>query len=193
MRLKDSKTGKNLMVAFAGESQANMRYTLYADVARYEGLEQIAAVFEETAKNERAHAERLYKFLREDMGTGEMNIDHTYPVNYTKTPDNLISAYEGEMEETEHMYPDFATVADEEGFQVIAQTFRDIAVSERGHMKRFRKLYENIAEKEVFQKKEKVAWKCRNCGYIHTGTEAPVTCPACLKEQAYFEIQAENY
>lgn len=193
MELKGSRTAKNLMVAFAGECQANTRYNYYAKVADYEGYVQIANIFRETARNEEVHAERFYKFLREEYSGEPLNVNHDYPVAYARTLDNLSYAYEGEHDEAESMYPEFADIAEEEGFTVIAQAFRDIAKAEKAHMNRFVKLYENIQTGKVFKREEKVLWKCNNCGYIYEGKEPPMSCPACLIEKSYFELFAETY
>lgn len=193
MDLKGSRTAKNLMVAFAGESQATARYNLYAKVAEYEGYVQIADIFRETARNEEVHGDRFYKFLREEYEGQDINVNHNYPVAYKRTSDNLASAYEGEHGEAETMYPEFADIADEEGFHVIADVFREIAKVEKAHMTRFLKLYENIQEGRVFKREEKVLWKCNNCGYIYEGKEPPMSCPACMAEKAYFELFVETY
>lgn len=192
-RLKGSQTATNLMISFAGESQANMRYTYYEKVARYEGYEQIGDIFAETAKNERAHAERFYKLLREELASETVEISNAFPVNYSKTPSNLAAAFEGEEEESEKLYPSFAKTAEEEGFPIIAEVFRNIAQAEKAHKERFFKLYENFRNNRVFKRDEDVLWKCGNCGYIFEGKEPPITCPACLVEQSYFELFVENY
>ncbi len=193
MTLKGTKTAVNLMTAFAGESQARMRYTYYAKVAKKEGYVQIKNIFEETARNEEEHAKRFYKFLREDLENEAIEINWAYPVNFADTKANLLAAAEGEHEEFVSMYPDFADVAEEEGFKKIATAFREIAKVEDRHERRFRKLLKNIEEDKVFEKDEVVEWICDNCGYIFEGKAAPKTCPACLHPQAHFEVWKETY
>jgi len=177
MELKGSKTEANLKAAFSGESEARNKYTYYASVAKKEGYEQIAAIFLETAENEKEHAKLHYKFLQ---GIGN-------------TVENLTDAAAGENYEWTTMYADFAKVADEEGFAEIAATFRAIGEVEKHHEERYRKLLDNIGNGEVFKKGSIVVWKCRNCGHIHVGVEAPGLCPACKHPQAFFEINCENY
>lgn len=179
MDLKGSRTEKNLMEAFNGESQARNKYSFYASQADKEGFKQIAAIFLETADNEKEHAERLYKFL---LGGSIL-----------KTEENLLDAADGEYYEHSQMYPEFARIAREEGFDEIAYVFGEIAEVEEAHEKRFRKLLDNIKKGTVFKKDQQVKWKCRNCGYIHEGAEAPELCPACDHPQSYYEILAENY
>ncbi|NMB10208.1 MAG: rubrerythrin family protein [Tissierellia bacterium] len=181
------------MTAFAGESQARMRYTYYASQAKKDGYVQISNIFTETADNEKEHAKRLYKFLREDLEGEAIEINWAYPVNFSDTASNLLAAAEGEHEEFVSMYPTFADVAEEEGFEEIAYVFREIAEVEDRHERRFRKLLANIEENKVFEKEEVVEWKCNNCGYIHTGKTAPLRCPACDHEQKYFEVFKETY
>ena len=193
MNLKGTKTAQNLMTAFAGESQARMRYTYYASQAKKDGYVQISNIFTETADNEKEHAKRLYKFLREDLEGEAIEINWAYPVNFSDTASNLLAAAEGEHEEFVSMYPTFADVAEEEGFEEIAYVFREIAEVEDRHERRFRKLVANIEENKVFEKEEVVEWKCNNCGYIHTGKTAPLRCPACDHEQKYFEVFKETY
>lgn len=193
MNLKGTKTAHNLMTAFAGESQARMRYTYYASQAKKDGYVQISNIFTETADNEKEHAKRLYKFLREDLEGEAIEINWAYPVNFSDTASNLLAAAEGEHEEFVSMYPTFADVAEEEGFEEIAYVFREIAEVEDRHERRFRKLLANIEENKVFEKEEVVEWKCNNCGYIHTGKTAPLRCPACDHEQKYFEVFKETY
>ena len=193
MNLKGTKTAQNLMTAFAGESQARMRYTYYASQAKKDGYVQISNIFTETADNEKEHAKRLYKFLREDLEGEAIEIYWAYPVNFSDTASNLLAAAEGEHEEFVSMYPTFADVAEEEGFEEIAYVFREIAEVEDRHERRFRKLLANIEENKVFEKEEVVEWKCNNCGYIHTGKTAPLRCPACDHEQKYFEVFKETY
>ncbi|MFQ5835633.1 MAG: rubrerythrin [bacterium] len=188
--LKGTKTEKNLLTAFAGESQARNRYTYFASQARKEDYQQIAAVFLETADNEKEHAKRLFKFLE----GGEVEIKASFPAGLIgDTKENLRAAAGGENYEHTKMYPEFASVADEEGLQEIASVFRAIAVAERQHEKRYLNLLENVEKDRVFQRESVVKWKCRNCGYIHEGTEAPEECPACAHARAYFELLSENY
>ncbi len=192
--LKGTKTAENLLKAFAGESQARNRYTYYASEAKNEGLIQIANIFLETADNEKEHAKRFFKFLK-DSFCGE-NVEITsaaYPVMLGDTKQNLLSAAMGENEEWTKLYPSFADVADAEGFPVIATAFRNIAKVEIRHETRYRKLLANLENCKVFEKDTVVLWKCGNCGYIFEGTTAPKTCPACLHPQNYFEIFIENY
>ena len=177
MELKGSKTEQNLMTAFAGESQARNKYTYYASKARKDGYEQIAAIFEETANNEKEHAKLHFKYLE---GIGD-------------TKSNLADAAAGENYEWSDMYPKFAKEAEEEGFMEIAATFRGIAEVEKHHEERYKKLLENVENGEVFKKGSIVVWKCRNCGHIHVGLEAPTICPVCKHAQSYFEVNAENY
>jgi len=172
-----SKTEKNLRAAFAGESQARNKYTFFAKVAREAGLEQIAAIFEETADNEKAHAERIFNFLK---ALGD-------------TKQNLRTAIEGEHYECAEMYPGFEKVAREEGLTEIADFFKEVAEVEEQHEKRYEKLLKNLEENKVFKKDQVVKWKCRNCGYVHEGKEAPKECPACGYPQSYYELLCENY
>jgi len=190
MELKGSKTEKNLLAAFAGESQARNRYTYFASQARKEGYMQISAIFEETANQEKEHAKREFKFLQ----GGETEITASYPAGKIGTTvENLKEAAAGENYETTSMYPDFAKVADEEGFKDIAEVFRNIAVAEARHRDRYLALEKNIQESKVFKRDKKVRWVCRNCGYVHEGEEAPKACPACAHPQAHFELEAVNY
>lgn len=190
MELKGSKTEKNLLAAFAGESQARNRYSYFASKAKKEGYEQIAAIFLETADNEKEHAKREFKFLQ----GGELEITGSFPAGVIgDTAFNLKAAAEGEHHEWTEMYPEFAKVAEEEGFNEIAEVFRSIAKAEAQHEKRYLALLKNIEEGEVFKKGNVIKWKCRNCGYVHEGTEAPEDCPACDHPRAYFELLAENY
>ncbi len=188
--LKGTKTEKNLLTAFAGESQARNRYTYFASVAKKEGYEQISWIFLDTADNEKEHAKRFFKFLE----GGEVEIQAAFPagiISDTKT--NLKSAAAGENYEHTKMYPEFAKIARFEGFEDIAKVFEAIAAVEQGHEKRYLKLLENIEKGLVFKKNQVVKWRCRNCGYIHEGLEAPVRCPSCDHPQAYFELFCENY
>ena len=191
--LKGTKTEKNLQEAFAGESQARNKYTYFASKARKEGYEQIAAIFEETAANEKEHAKLFFKLLVKDVNGEMVSITADYPVALGDTAANLLAAAEGESEEWGQLYPDFAKVAEEEGFKEAARIFREVAEVEERHEKRFRKLHANLVNGTVFKKDEKVEWKCNNCGYIHTGPNAPDMCPACAHPQAHFEIFVETY
>ncbi len=191
--LKGSKTAVNLLTSFAGESQATMRYTYYAKVAKKEGYVQIKDIFEETARNEKEHAKRFYNFLKEELEGEALEVTGTFPINLADTASNLLAAANGEHEEFVDMYPAFADVAQEEGFNVIAKAFREIAKAESAHENRFRKLLANIESGKVFKKEETTLWKCGNCGYIYEGPEAPQVCPACLHKQEYFELFVEAY
>lgn len=194
--LKGTRTAGNLLKAFAGESQARNRYTFYASVADKEDYKQIKNIFLETAENEKEHAKRFYKFLLEGL-QGELpamiQINAAYPVTQGTTLENLQAAAGGEHEEWTGLYPAFAKVAEEEGFNEIATAFRMIATVEKHHEERYRKLADNIFNDTVFKKEEKVLWKCGNCGYIHEGSEAPEKCPACAHPQGYFEVFVEAY
>ncbi len=188
--LKGTQTEKNLMHSFAGESQARMRYTYFASAAKKEGFEQIAAIFLETADQEKEHAKRMFKYLE----GGNVEITASFPAGVIgRTLDNLQAAAMGEHEEWSEAYPHFADVADAEGFPEIAEMYRMIAVAEKAHEDRYRAFVANIEAASVFAKEGEVVWQCRNCGYIHVGTEAPEKCPACLHAQAYFEIKKENW
>lgn len=190
MDIKGSQTEKNILTAFAGESQARNRYTFYAEKARREGFEQIAAIFEETADQEKAHANRLYKLLP----GGEVEIKADFPAGRIgSTEENLRGAAAGEEYEETVMYPGFAKVAREEGFEPIAGIFEAIAVAERQHKKRYIDLAENVAQNRVFKRGEKTVWRCLTCGYLHEGEEAPRLCPACAKPQGHFELFGENW
>ena len=188
--IKGTRTEKNLLTAFAGESQARNRYTYFASQAKKEGYEQITAIFIETADNEKEHAKRLFKFLE----GGDAEINAIFPAGVIgNTKENLKAAAAGENYEHTKMYPDFARVAEEEGFQEIASVLRAIAVAEREHEKRYLTLLENLENGRVFRSEKVVRWRCRNCGYIHEGTEPPEKCPACAHPKAYFERLSENY
>jgi rubrerythrin len=190
MELKGSQTEKNLLAAFAGESQARNRYTYFASQARKEGYMQISAIFEETANQEKEHAKREFKFLK----GGDAQITASYPAGVIgNTIDNLKAAAAGEHYETTEMYPGFAKVAEEEGFNDIAKAFRNIAIAEKRHEERYLALVKNIADGAVFKREKPVRWVCRNCGYVHEGLEAPNACPACAHPQSYYEIEAVNY
>ena len=188
--LKGTKTEQNFLKSFAGESQARMRYDYFAKAAKKEGLEQIAAIFTETAENEAQHAKRFFKFLE----GGEVEITASYPAGKIgHTLENLKASAEGENEEWTDLYPEFADIAEAEGFKEIATAWRMIARVEKSHEERFTKLYNNLNDGHVFEREGKVYWKCRNCGYVHQGEKAPKTCPACLHPQSYFEIKESNY
>ena len=190
MKLQRSKTERNLLTAFAGESQARNRYTYFASAARKEGLVQIADIFEETANQEKEHAKRLFKQLQ----GGEVEVQAAFPAGViATTTDNLKAAAEGEHHEWTQMYPSFAKVANEEGFSEIADIFTAIAVAEKQHEKRYNELRSNIEAGRVFKRSEPVVWRCRNCGYLHKGTDAPALCPACAHPQAHFELLGENW
>jgi rubrerythrin len=190
MALKGTKTEKNILTAFSGESQARNRYTYFVSQAKKEGYEQISAVFEETANQEREHAKRLFKLLE----GGEVEITASFPAGIVcTTVENLAEAAGGEHYEWTEMYPGFAKVAREEGFESIAKIFESILVAERQHEKRYLALKANIEKGRVFKRDAKVVWRCRNCGYLHEGTEAPEICPACAHPRAHFELLDENY
>ncbi len=190
MELRGSKTEKNLLTAFAGESQARNRYTYFASKAKKEGFVQMSHIFEETAAQEKEHAKRLFKFLE----GGEVEISAAFPAGVIgSTLENLGAAVAGEHYEWTEMYPGFADTAKEEGFSEIAAAFRSIAVAEKQHEKRYNDLAANIEAGRVFKRDEEVVWRCRNCGYLHVGYEAPNTCPACDHPQAHFELLGENY
>lgn len=196
MTLKGTKTAQNLITSFAGESQATMRYRYAAKVADKEGYKQISAIFEETARNEVEHAARFYKFLKEEFKLDpiELNPEYTaFPVVFHDTLTNLQGAIDGENEECEHMYPSFADVAEEEGFDEIARAFRNVAKAEGAHRDRYQKLHDNVENGKVFEKDEKVIWKCGNCGFLYEGKVAPKICPACAHKQEWFEVAAFNY
>ncbi len=189
MSIKGTQTEKNLLTSFAGESQARMRYTYFASVAKKEGYEQISAIFMETAEQEKEHAKRMFKHLE----GGCVEITASYPAGIISTTlDNLKAAAAGENEEWTKDYPHFAEVADQEGFPEIAAMYRAISVAEKGHEERYLAFVRNIEAGKVFAKDEVVVWQCRNCGYICEGKEAPEKCPACAHPQAYFEIKKNN-
>ena len=188
--IKGTQTEKNLMAAFAGESQARNRYNYFASKAKKEGYVQISSIFEETANQEKEHAKLLFKF----MEGGETEITGSFPSGIIgTTAENLKGAAAGEFYEHTEMYPCFAEVAREEGFNAIAAVFEAIAVAEKQHEKRYLDLLSNIEDGTVFKKDNEVVWRCRNCGYLHTGTEALKACPACAHPQAYFEVLGENW
>ncbi|MBL7073182.1 MAG: rubrerythrin family protein [Candidatus Omnitrophica bacterium] len=188
--VKGTKTEKNLLAAFAGESQARNRYTYFASVARKAGYEQISAIFLETADNEKEHAKKFFKFLE----GGEVEVQAAYPAGVIgDTASNLSAAANGENLEWTTLYKNFERDAREEGFEKIADIFKEIAEVEEHHEKRYRKLLKNVKENKVFQKDTAVKWKCRNCGYIHDGASAPNECPACQHPQGYYEVFCETY
>jgi rubrerythrin len=188
--LKGTRTEKNLLTAFAGESQARNRYTYFSSTARKEGYRQISEVFEETANQEREHAKQLFKFLE----GGEAEVSASFPAGVIGTTlENLKAAAAGENYEHTQMYPEFAKAAQAEGFEEIASAFAAIAVAEKQHEKRYNALAANINAGRVFKRPEKVVWRCMNCGYLHEGTEALETCPACAHTRAHFELLGENW
>ena len=188
--LSGTQTEKNILTAFSGESQARNRYSYFTSKAKKEGYVQIASIFEETANQEKEHAKRLFKLLE----GGEVEVTGAFPAGVIGTTvENLKGAAAGENYEHTIMYPGFAKVAREEGFDAVAAIFEAIAVAEKQHEKRYNDLVANIEAGRVFKRKEKVVWRCRNCGYLHEGTEAPDACPACAHPQAHFELLGENY
>ncbi len=188
--LKASETEKNLLKSFAGESQARNRYTYFASVAKKAGFEQISAIFLETAENEKEHAKIFFEYL----DGGNCEIQALYPAGKIgNTEENLLAAANGEKEEWGVLYPEFEKVARKEGFLEIALSFKEIAEVEEQHEKRYRRLLENVKQGKVFKRDKVVKWKCRNCGYVHEGKEAPKSCPACKHPQAYYEILCEGY
>ena len=188
--LKGTKTEKNLLLSFAGESQARNRYTYFASQAKKEDYEQIAAIFLDTADNEKEHAKVFFKLLE----GGELEITSAFPAGVIgDTKANLKEAANGERFENTKMYPGFAAIAKAEGYDDIADTFNRISTVEKGHENRYRALLKNIEDGTVFKRNEKAIWRCRNCGYLHESIEAPEECPACKHERAYFEIFNENY
>ena len=190
MQLKGSQTEKNLLTAFAGESQARNRYTYFASQAKKDGFVQIQSIFEETANQETEHAKRFFKFLE----GGDAEIAGAFPAGVIdSTAENLKAAAGGEHHEWSSMYPEFAQTAKDEGFDEIAAVFEAVAVAEKQHEKRYLGLLKNVEAGSVFKKPETVVWRCRNCGYLHEGPEAPGLCPACAHPQAHFELLAENW
>ncbi len=188
--LKGTQTEKNLLLAFAGESQARNRYTYFASAARKEGFVQISAIFAETAEQEKAHAKRFFKFLE----GGDVEVTAAFPAGVIgTTAENLLASADGENHEWTDLYPSFAAVAREEGFEAVAMTFEAISVAEKQHEKQYRDLLANVEAGSVFKKDEAQTWRCRNCGYVHEGEEAPQACPACVHPQAHFEVLGENY
>lgn len=189
-KFRESQTAKNLLTSFAGESQARNRYTYFAHRAAEEGFEQIANIFEETANQECEHALRFFKFFN----GGEMEITWSFPAGVIgSTYENLVAAADGERFEHTEMYPGFAKVANDEGFARAADTWMAISISEKQHEKRYRELAANLKADRVFRRDQNVVWRCRNCGYVHTGLEAPEKCPACVKPRGFFELLAENW
>lgn len=190
MDFKGSQTEKNLLAAFAGESQARTRYTFFASLAKKEGYEQIGAIFEETSANEKEHAELFFKHLKGSM----VEIKAAYPAGVIgTTAENLKAAADGELLEWGTLYPNFADVAEQEGFKDAAQTFRMVAKVESYHERRYNKLLESVQQGKVFKKDQTVKWKCRNCGFVFEGTQVPEKCPVCSHPRAYFEVWTENY
>ncbi|MEN6458696.1 MAG: rubrerythrin [Thermoguttaceae bacterium] len=190
MEFIGSQTERNLLTAFAGESQARNRYTYASSQARNDGYIQIAAIFEETASQEKEHAKRFFKFLK----GGLVKIESAFPAGVVgTTAENLLAAANGEHEEWTEMYPAFAAVAKQEGFATIGNVFEQVAIAEKQHERRFRGLLQSLQNGQTFKRSEPVKWRCLNCGYVHEGTEAPTACPACAHPQAYFELLAENW
>ncbi len=190
MDLKGTQTEKNLLIAFAGESQARSRYTYFAKQAKKEGFKQIEAVFALTAEQELVHAKRFFRFLQ----GGDLEITAAFPAGKIgTTAENLLAAAEGEHHEHSSMYPEMARVAREEGFEAVATVFDNVSIAEKYHEERYRNLLKNVEAGTVFKKEKPVRWICRNCGYAHEGTEAPDNCPACNHPQAYFEVAPDNY
>ncbi|OGS20552.1 MAG: rubrerythrin [Elusimicrobia bacterium RIFOXYA2_FULL_39_19] len=188
--IKGSKTEKNLLGAFAGESQARNRYTYFSGQAKKEGLEQISWLFSDTADNEKEHAKRFFKFLE----GGDVEITAAFPAGVIgTTAENLKASAAGENHEHTKLYPEFAKTAEEEGYPDVAACFKAISIAEKGHEKRYLDLLANINNCKVFKKEKVIKWRCRNCGYLHEGNEAPEKCPACLHPQAYFEVLGENW
>ncbi|MCW4009223.1 MAG: rubrerythrin family protein [Candidatus Bathyarchaeota archaeon] len=190
LEFKGSQTEKNLLTAFAGESQARNRYTFFASQAKKDGFEQIAAIFQETADNEKEHAKLFFKHLKGGM----VEISAMYPAGVIgTTAENLQAAAEGEKEEWTKLYPHAAEIADQEGFPAVANTFRQVAKAEAYHERRYLKLLENVTQQKVFKRDAPIKWKCRNCGYVHESTEAPDVCPVCSHPRSYFEVWTEPY
>lgn len=188
--IKGTQTEKNLLMTFAGESQARMRYTYFAGVAKKEGYEQIAAIFQETADQEKEHAKRMFKFLEGGM----VEFTGTFPAGVIGTTlENLRAAAAGEHEEWYIDYPKFAEIAEQEGFKEVAVMYRNVAIAEKSHEERYLAFACNLENMKVFAKDGEVMWQCRNCGFVHFGKEAPRACPACLHPQAHFEVKKENY
>ncbi|WP_297523363.1 rubrerythrin [uncultured Clostridium sp.] len=193
-KLNGTKTAENLMKSFAGESQARNRYTFYSVVAKQEGYEEIAKVFEETADQERAHANVFYKFLAADLNGEKVVIDADYPVELHKdTLSNLKAAVAGEHEETEVLYPEFAKVADTEGFAKVAEAYRAIGKIEKMHEERYKRFHASVEQGDVYKKGADTFWICQNCGYIVEGAEPPKICPVCYYSQAYFKVYTDTF
>jgi len=192
MKLKGTKTEKNLLAAFAGESQARNRYTFFASAAKKEGYEQIAAIFLETAENEKEHAKLFFEQLA-SLAPGAIEITASYPAVAGDTAAQLAAAVQGENEEWSTLYPEFGRIAKEEGFLEAARVFTQVARVEKEHEARFRRLHDHVVNGTVFQRADKIYWRCRNCGHIHEGTAAPRACPVCLHPQAFFEPVGEAY
>ncbi len=189
-KIKGSKTERNLLKSFSGESQARNRYTYFAGAARKEGYMQIAEIFEETANQEKEHAKRFFQFLE----GGDLEVTASFPAGQIgTTAENLLAAAIGEHEEHTTLYPAFADVADEEGLPALAALWRAVSVAERNHDRRYRALLDNIESGRVFKREGEVSWRCRNCGYVHSGPEAPEQCPACAHPKAYYELYGENW
>ncbi|NTV45005.1 MAG: rubrerythrin family protein [Chlorobiales bacterium] len=189
-KIKGSKTEKNLLTAFAGESQARNRYTFFAEQAKKEGLLQIAQIFDETANQEKEHAKRFFNFLE----GGDLQVMEMFPAGKVGTTlENLRASAAGEEHEWTSMYPEFAKVAREEGFELVAKAFDAICIAEKQHGKRYKDLADNLEAGRVFKRNGKVVWRCINCGYLHEGEDAPKVCPACLQPQSHFELLAENW
>ncbi|MFB0918994.1 MAG: rubrerythrin family protein [Clostridiaceae bacterium] len=189
MDFKQSKTFANLAKAFAGESQARNRYTYYAEVAKKEGLEHVAAVFEETAWNERAHAQVFYNHIVENLGEGIIEVNATYPASIADTAKNLKAAADGEREEWDVLYKSFKEDALAEGYKLVAHSFKEIAEIEEQHESRYLALWNLVKEGKYFEREEAVLWKCMNCGYVTENKKAPLVCPACKYPQAHFELK----
>jgi len=190
MKIKGTQTEKNLLTAFAGESQARNRYTYFAGIAKKEGYFQISKIYEETAEQEKEHAKRFFKFLE----GGDVMVEAAFPAGILgKTTDNLKASADGEAHEWGRLYPAFAQKAREEGFEGVADAFEHVSIAEKQHERRYRGLLKNLEEGTAFKKSRKVTWRCLNCGYTHEGDQAPENCPACAHPQAYFELLAENW
>lgn len=190
LNLTGTQTEKNLLTSFAGESQARNRYTYFASKAKKEGYEQISAIFLETANQEKEHAKRFFNFLE----GGDVEVTAAFPAGVVGTTlENLKAAAAGENHEHTEMYPGFARIAREEGFEAVAKVFEAVSIAEKQHEKRYRDLAANIETDKVFKRDQSVAWRCINCGYVHDGTDAPEMCPACAHPKAYYELLGENY
>lgn len=188
------KTLQNLIKAYIGESQARNRYTYYTKIAKKEGYEQIAAIFLETAEHEKEHAKRLFEHIQELKGeVNEINVEATAPLVYGTTEENLQAAIDGEHYENTEMYPEFAKVAEDENLPVIAARLKSIAKAEKHHEERYLKLIKEVKNKTVFSKETEVEWTCRECGYTHKGTTAPLKCPACNHTQGFYQVKCEEY